>query len=76
MTLKPRVAGRCDRCGGELFKRADDQPGVITERLKVFKEASKPVVDFYRSKNLVKDLRNEEPNVDPDSVVERIISLI
>jgi adenylate kinase len=76
MTLKPKVAGRCDRCGGELFKRADDQPDVITERLKVFKEASKPVVDFYRSKNLVKDLRNEEPNVDPDSIVDRIISLI
>ena len=75
MTLKPKVAGRCDRCGGELFKRADDQPDVIAERLKVFKEASKPVIDFYRNKSLVKDLRNEEPNVDPDSVVERIISL-
>lgn len=76
ITLKPKVAGKCDKCGGELFKRADDQPDVVTERLKVFKDASKPVLDFYRTKNLVKDFRNEEANIDPDRVVERIMNLI
>lgn len=76
ITLKPKVTGKCDKCGGELFKRADDQPDVVTERLKVFKDASKPVLDFYRTKKLVKDFRNEEANIDPDRVVERIINLI
>jgi len=76
ITLKPKVAGKCDKCGGELFKRADDQPDVVTERLKVFKDASKLVLDFYRTKKLVKDFRNEEANIDPDRVVERIINLI
>ena len=76
ITLKPKVAGKCDKCGGELFKRADDQPNVVTERLRLFKEASKPVLDFYRTKNLVKDFRNEDANIDPDRVVERIMTLI
>jgi adenylate kinase len=76
ITLKPKVPGKCDKCGGELFKRADDQPDVVAERLRVFKEASKPVLDFYRTRNLVKDFRNEDANVDPDKVVERIINLI
>jgi len=76
ITLKPKLAGKCDKCGGELFKRADDQPDVVSERLKVFEESSQPVIDFYRRKNLVKDFRNEDPNIDPDRVVERIIDLI
>ena len=76
VTLKPKLTGKCDKCGGELFKRADDQPDVVSERLKVFKEASKPVIDLYRRKNLVKDFRNEDANIDPDRVVERIINLI
>lgn len=76
ITLKPEVAGKCDKCGGELFKRVDDQPEVIRERLKVYREASEPVVDFYRSRNLLKDIINEDPNVDPEKVVDQIMKAI
>jgi adenylate kinase family enzyme len=54
----------------------DDQPEVIRERLKVYQEASAPVIDFYRSKHLLKDIRNEDPNVDPEKVVEQIVKTI
>ncbi len=76
ITLKPGVAGKCDKCGGELFRRVDDQPEVIRERLKVYREASEPVVDFYRSRNLLKDIINEDPNVDPEKVVDQIMKAI
>lgn len=76
ITLKPKVAGKCDKCGGELFRRVDDQPEVIRERLKVYREASEPVVDFYRSRNLLKDIINEDPNVDPEKVVDQIMKAI
>ncbi len=76
ITLKPRVPGKCDKCGGELFRRVDDQPEVIRERLKVYREASEPVVDFYRSKNLLEDITNEDPNVDPERVVDQIMKAI
>ena len=76
ITMKPKIAGKCDKCGGELFKRVDDQPEVIRERLKVYQEASEPVVDFYRSRNLLKDIRNEDPNVDPEKVVDQIMKAI
>jgi len=75
-SLKPRVTGKCDKCGGELFKRADDQPTVILERLKIYKETSAPVVDFYRTRKLLKDIRNEEPDVRPEVVTDRIMELI
>lgn len=75
-TMKPKVPGKCDKDGGELFRRVDDQPEVIRERLKVYQEASEPVIDFYRSKHLLKDIRNEDPNIDPETVVNQIVKAI
>jgi len=75
-TMKPKTAGKCDKCGGELFRRVDDQPDVVRERLKVYRDGSEPVVEFYRSRNLLKDIRNEDPNVDPEKVVDQIMKAI
>ncbi|MBU2753999.1 adenylate kinase [Acidithiobacillus sp. CV18-2] len=46
----PKVAGRCDRCGGELFQRDDDQPEVIRHRLAVYAAETAPLVSFYRAR--------------------------
>ena len=75
-TMPPKVDGKCDKDGGELFRRVDDQPEVIQERLKVYQQASEPVIDFYRSKHLLKDIRNEDPSVDPEKVVDQIAKAI
>jgi adenylate kinase len=75
-SLKPRVTGKCDKCGGELFKRADDQPTVILERLKIYKEISAPVIDYYRTRKLLKDIINNDPDVRPEVVTDRIMELI
>ena len=75
-TMRPRVPGRCDKCSGELFKRVDDQPNVILERLKVYKETSAPVVDYYRTRGLLKDFRNDDPDSSPEVVVDRIMKLL
>lgn len=75
-TMPPKLAGKCDKDGGELFRRVDDQPEVIQERLKVYQRASEPVIGFYRSKHLLKDIKNEDPNVDPDKVVDQIMKAI
>ena len=39
----------CDRCGGSLIVRKDDEPSTILERLKVYHELTEPLVDFYRA---------------------------
>ncbi|MCD6567372.1 MAG: adenylate kinase [Dehalococcoidia bacterium] len=44
----PKVKGKCDRCGGELYQRADDVEETIRERLRVFFEQTSPIIDFYR----------------------------
>jgi adenylate kinase len=75
-TLKPKISGKCDKCGGELYRRVDDQPKVIRERLKVYREASEPVVEFYRAKSILKNIRNDDANADPDSVAQQILEAI
>ncbi|MCX7911423.1 MAG: adenylate kinase [Dehalococcoidales bacterium] len=44
----PRVKGKCDRCGGELYQRADDKPETIRKRLEVFLAETAPLIDYYR----------------------------
>jgi len=49
----PKVKGKCDKCGGELYQRSDDVPATIKERLKVFFAQTAPLIDYYtRTGNL------------------------
>lgn len=41
---------RCAKCGGELVQRADDNEQVVLERLKVYEQRTRPLVDFYRDR--------------------------
>ncbi len=43
----PRVEGRCDRCGGELYQRPDDREESIKKRLKVYFAETVPLIDYY-----------------------------
>jgi adenylate kinase len=55
-TRPPKKTGVCDKCGGNLAQRVDDKTEVITNRLKVYREKTKPVENFYRSHNLLQDI--------------------
>jgi len=50
---KPAVDGICDKCQGELYQREDDSEAVITRRLEVYAEQTKPIIAFYRSEGLL-----------------------
>lgn len=44
--------GRCDLCGGSLVQRPDDHPDVIRERMRVYREQTEQVRDYYISKSV------------------------
>jgi len=50
---KPAVDGVCDKCQGELYQREDDSEAVITRRLEVYAEQTKPIIAFYRTEGLL-----------------------
>jgi len=57
----PRVAGRCDNCGGTLVQREDDREEIIGRRLEVYRERTAPVVEFYRQLGLLREVDASGP---------------
>ena len=51
---KPKVAGVCDKCQGELYQREDDKEEVVTRRLVIYTDQTAPIVEFYKSTGLLK----------------------
>ena len=47
------AAGVCDECGGELYTRPDDSRQSIENRLTEYKRLTEPLVQFYKSRNLL-----------------------
>jgi adenylate kinase len=43
----PRVAGKCDKCGGELYQRPDDNEASVKKRLEVYFAETAPLIDYY-----------------------------
>jgi len=71
--LKPKRAGMCDKCGGELYQREDDKPEVIRERLRVYEAQTKPLIDYYKGRIPFVDIECESVDVPPETVVEKIL---
>lgn len=53
---KPKVDGVCDMCGGKLIQRKDDEEATIKNRLQVYYQKTKPVLDYYLKQGLVKNV--------------------
>jgi len=44
--------GKCDKCDGELYQRADDTVETVTKRLTVYSEQTKPLIEYYQAQDL------------------------
>jgi adenylate kinase len=57
LTAKPpKVPERCDRDGSALVQRPDDRPEAVTTRLKVYAEQTAPLLDYYRTRKLLRSI--------------------
>ena len=52
----PKIDGVCDYCGGELYQRTDETQETIRNRLRVYHEITKPLIDYYRRKGLLAEI--------------------
>ena len=43
---------RCEKCGGTLVRRKDDEPESIRNRLEVYRQQTAPVIDWVKEKKL------------------------
>ncbi|KML36688.1 adenylate kinase [Cytobacillus firmus] len=56
----PAKDGVCDRCGGELYQRADDNEATVQNRLDVNIKQTKPLLDFYETKGYLRNIDGQQ----------------
>jgi adenylate kinase len=73
--LKPKVEGICDKCGGPLYQRSDDNPEVIKKRLQVYQEQTSPLLEYFKEKK-VPFVASSTTTLDapPELIVDKIIA--
>ncbi|MFQ5574991.1 MAG: adenylate kinase [Terriglobia bacterium] len=49
----PAAEGLCDKCGGDLYRREDDEPDAIRRRFEVYMKETAPLVSFYEDAGLL-----------------------
>lgn len=69
----PAKDDTCDRCGGELYQRADDNEETVHNRLEVNIQQSEPLLHFYETKGYLKNINGQQ---DINEVFNDIDSLL
>jgi adenylate kinase len=57
--MPPKVANVCDKCGAQLYQRPDDNETTVLNRLKVYEEQTKPLVDYYTKQGILKKVSGD-----------------
>lgn len=56
----PQKDGVCDKDGGELYQRADDNPETVTNRLEVNMKQTQPLLDYYGNKGVLTNINGQQ----------------
>ncbi|MFA5094346.1 MAG: adenylate kinase [Candidatus Omnitrophota bacterium] len=57
--IPPKVAGKCDKCGGELYQRADDKEETILNRIKVYENTVPEIIEYYEGKGILRTVSGD-----------------
>jgi adenylate kinase len=70
----PATKGMCDKCGGELYQRDDDQADVVTTRIQIYNQETEPVVDYYRRSSILREVDGEQAVEDVGNAMNAAIT--
>lgn len=71
--MPPKTAGICDKCGGKLYHRDDDNAEVVASRLTVYHTQSEPLIEYYKNQS---HLVNVEASGNKDQILGNILQTI
>lgn len=61
LKFKPsKVEGVCDKCGGELYQRSDEDEATVKTRLNTYVEQTKPLIDYYQAKGSLININGDQ----------------
>lgn len=69
----PKQAEVCDKDGGKLLHRADDNETAIRQRLEAYETQTQPLIDYYRKKSLLHEV---DGNREPDHIAQELIAYL
>jgi adenylate kinase len=69
----PQKQGVCDKEGGKLLERADDNEETIRQRLVAYENQTSPLIDYYRQKTLLHDV---DGNREPEAIAEELVGFL
>ncbi len=72
---KPKTEGKCDKCGGDLIQRADDNPETIKNRLDIYHEQTEPIKEYYEERGLLVTAQGEDKLEDTTKNVAAALGL-
>ncbi|MGN0489034.1 MAG: adenylate kinase [Ruminococcus sp.] len=72
-SLKPKVDGVCDDCGGALVQRKDDQIETIKNRLDVYHKETEPLVNYYKAQGKLVVVEGQDTVADTTAAVLKAI---
>jgi adenylate kinase len=55
-TMKSKVEGVCDICGGPLYQRSDDNKETVENRIDIYEEQTKPLIQYYETAGIVTNI--------------------
>ena len=73
VNIPPKTEGICDRCGGELMQRADDNLETVTNRIDVYEAQTKPLVDYYENAG---NIAHIDGTIGLDNVFNAIVNIL
>jgi len=76
LNVKPKKESICDDCEGELYRREDETPESIKIRLNTYERETKPLIDYYKKKGLLKKFFNDNFDLKPEDGVKMILNVL
>jgi adenylate kinase len=74
--VPPKQEGICDKCSGELFRRYDDEPETVLNRLNIYKEKTQPLIDFYNNKGILYHIHCKDINQTAEETLQKILEVL
>ena len=71
--VPPKTPGVCDKCGGKLIQRHDDEPETVLARLEVYHKETEPLKGFYAERGLLRSVENQPTLAETSQAILRAL---
>src|SRR3989338_4546957 len=73
VTMKPKKKDACDKCGGALAQRKDDEEETVRKRIQVYKEETSPVIEYYGKRKMLTDI---DASKKPKEIFNNVVKIV